>query len=66
MTIKGWNDEIVTVDEPLTASDENLGGTALLQNQSLLFDFRSQIMTLHSLLTRRNVRNSAHRTPFML
>jgi len=38
--------ETVPVDVLLTSSDENLAGTALLQNQSLMIDFKSQIITL--------------------
>jgi predicted aspartyl protease len=38
--------EPVPVNVLLTSSDENLIGTALLQNQSLLIDFKSQIITI--------------------
>ncbi len=40
------NEETVPVDVLLTSSEENLVGTALLQNQTLLIDFKSQIITL--------------------
>ena len=44
--------ETVPVDVLLTSSEENLVGTALLQNQSLMIDFKSQTITLDSSLTR--------------
>jgi clan AA aspartic protease len=37
--------ETIPVDVLLTSSDENLVGTALLQNQSLMIDFKRQIIT---------------------
>ena len=40
------NEETVPVDVLLTSSEENLVGTALLQNQTLLIDFKSQKITL--------------------
>jgi clan AA aspartic protease len=40
------NGETIPVDVLLTSSDENLVGTSLLQNQSLVIDFKSQILTL--------------------
>src|SRR5688572_24879564 len=40
--------ETVPVDVLLTSSDDSLAGTALLQNQSLLIDFKRQIITLDS------------------
>ena len=43
--------ETVPVDVLLTSSDENLVGTALLQNQSLMIDFKSQTITLNLSLT---------------
>jgi clan AA aspartic protease len=36
----------IPVDVLLTSSDENLVGTALLQNRSLMIDFKSQVITL--------------------
>ena len=39
--------ETIPVDVLLTSSDENLVGTALLQNQSLRIDFKSQVITLN-------------------
>jgi clan AA aspartic protease len=38
--------ETIPVDVLLTSSDENLVGTALLQNQHLMIDFRSQKINL--------------------
>ena len=38
--------ETVPVDVLLTSSDESFVGTALLQNQSLMIDFKSQLITL--------------------
>jgi len=38
--------ETIPVDVLLTSSDENLVGTALLQNQNLSIDFKSQIINL--------------------
>ena len=38
--------ETIPVDVLLTSSDENLIGTALLQNQSLIIDFKNQIINL--------------------
>lgn len=38
--------ETIPVNVLLTSSDENLVGTALLQTQSLMIDFKSQIITL--------------------
>ena len=40
------NEETVPVDVLLTSSEENLVGTALLQNQTLVVDFKSQKITL--------------------
>src|SRR6266536_2252536 len=39
--------ETIPVDVLLTSSDENLVGTSLLQNQSLMIDFKRQIITLN-------------------
>ena len=39
--------ETIPVDVLLTSSDENLVGTALLQNQNLQIDFKNQIITLN-------------------
>jgi clan AA aspartic protease len=41
-----FDGETIPVNVLLTSSDENLIGTAFLQNQSLLIDFKSQIITL--------------------
>ena len=38
--------ETVPVDVLLTSSDENLIGTALLQNQSLMIDFKNRLINL--------------------
>jgi clan AA aspartic protease len=38
--------ETIPVDVLLTSSDENLVGTALLQNQNLQIDFKNQVITL--------------------
>ena len=38
--------EIVPVDVLLTSSEENLVGTALLQNQSLVIDSKNQTISL--------------------
>ena len=38
--------EIIPVNILLTSSDENLIGTTLLQNRSLMIDFKSQVITL--------------------
>jgi clan AA aspartic protease len=38
--------ETIPIDVLLTSSEENLIGTALLQNQSLMIDFKSQRITL--------------------
>ena len=38
--------ETIPVEVLLTSSDENLVGTALLQNRCLMIDFKSQIITL--------------------
>jgi clan AA aspartic protease len=46
------DDETIPVDVLLTSSDENLVGTALLQNQSLMIDFKSQKIILDSSPTR--------------
>jgi clan AA aspartic protease len=46
------DEETVPVDVLLTSSDESLVGTALLQNQSLIIDFKNQIITLDSPPTR--------------
>jgi clan AA aspartic protease len=46
------NEETVPVDVLLTSSEENLVGTALLQNQTLLIDFKSQKITLDLSLTK--------------
>src|SRR6266545_5954797 len=40
------DEETVPVDVLLTSSDESLVGTALLQNQSLMIDFKSQKISL--------------------
>lgn len=45
--------ETVPVNVLLTSSDENLVGTTLLQNQSLMIDFKSQIITLDLSPTKR-------------
>jgi len=47
--------ETVPVDVLLTSSDENLAGTALLQNQSLMIDFKRQIITLDLTPTKMTV-----------
>jgi clan AA aspartic protease len=41
------DEETIPIDVFLTSSDENLVGTALLQNQSLMIDFKSQTITLN-------------------
>src|SRR6266516_2104220 len=46
------NEETVPVDVLLTSSEENLVGTSLLQNQSLMIDFKSQLITLDLSSTR--------------
>ena len=40
------DEETVPVDVLLTSSDESLVGTALLQNQSLMIDFKHQTISL--------------------
>jgi len=45
--------ETVPADVLLTSSDESLAGTALLQNQSLMIDFKRQIITLDSSPTKK-------------
>jgi len=44
--------ETIPVNVLLTSSDENLVGTALLQNRTLMIDFKNQLITLDSPLTK--------------
>jgi len=46
-----FDGETIPVDVLLTYSDENQAGTALLQNQSLMIDSKSQLITLATSLT---------------